>query len=107
MRFKVSIVKHPSEPEEVGDEEVRFYADERVQLQDIVEGFKEENEVLSWQRLYAEGHLAELQPEVAVLRTQNENLTLDKKRNVEELVNAKDEVQASSRSKETWGQTQS
>ncbi len=47
MRFKVSIVKHPSEPEEVGDEEVRFYADERVQLQDIVEGFKVENEVLS------------------------------------------------------------
>jgi hypothetical protein len=55
-----------------------------------VEGVKEEIEVLSRQRLDAEGHLAELQSEVVVLRTQDENLTLvDKKRNVEELVNAK------------------
>ena len=90
LRFRVFIVKHPSEQEEVGDEKVCFYADEHVQLQDVVEGLKEEIEVLSRQRLDAEGHLAELQSEVVVLRTQDENLTLvDKKRNVEELVNAK------------------
>lgn len=102
INFKVTIVKQSSTVEE-GDEdqenEINFYANKHVQLQDDIEILKEENEYLSRQRLDTERNLAELQSEIAVLRTQNENLSADKKRNVEELVNAKNEVQALSQRK--------
>ena len=47
----------------------------------------------------AENTLAELQSEVAVLRTQNENLTADKKRIVTDLMESKNEVQILSQRK--------
>ena len=99
VNFKVTIVKQPAGEGEGGDADIQFFANEQVQLQDQVEGLKEELENMSRQRLDAEGHLAEVHSEVAVLRTQNENLTSDKKRNVEELVNAKNEVQVLSQRK--------
>ena len=72
---------------------------ERVRLEDEIEALKEENEYLNRQRMEVEGYRAELQSEVAVLRTQNENLLSEKKKNVEELMSAKNELQVLSQRK--------
>jgi hypothetical protein len=107
INFKVSILKLDEKSYEDSQNSVysdnqeilNLYANEQVRQQDEIENLKEEIEYLTRQRLDAEGRLAELHSEVAVLRTQNENLSLDKKRNLEELVNAKNEVQALSQRK--------
>jgi hypothetical protein len=102
LDFKVTIKQKKlkaDDSESESDEEVAYFSNAKVKMEDEIEGLNEENEFLTRQRQDVDGHLAELQSEVAVLRTQNENLAVEKERNVEELVNAKNEVQSLSQRK--------
>ena len=68
-------------------------------LNEKIDTLEEELRKTAKARDDAENTLAELQSEVAVLRTQNENLTADKKRIVTDIMESKNEVQILSQRK--------
>jgi len=85
-----------SDDKSVGSDET---GDELEKTRRETQQLREQLESISKARDDTDNQLAELQSEVAVLRSQNEHLIADKTKDLEELINAKNELQIMSQRK--------